>query len=471
MITPARFTLLATIVRCYDFVPTTLRFGLVCTTLACALPYDVHAQDRELPKKEISEKTGSSLAQLRTLTEAKDYVGSLVLIDRLLTESSPDSFDAYVLNQIKAQILLTQNRLEEAITPLETALRLGESNANFYDAAASLEQLNLLAQLYYQRAAAAKSPSVQRPGYEQAYALMSRWLERSPRPTVDARLFAASVLYQLATLDSAKPDADHLRATLSQAREGMLLAVKPPSQLLLLLVASHLSLGDNAAAIEHLELLAQREPKNSTTWSQLQSLYLAAAAEAKDPEEARRQNIRALVSLDRAQAQGQLNTLKENYTRVAILFNLQQFNPAAILLEKGLADGTIENNKRNWELLGSAYQQTSQGEQALSALTRAVAKFPDDAALEFSLAQMLYGEGQVAPAYARAQSALRKGLEKPGQAQVYLAYLAYELQNYEEAQKWVEAARASGGVPASTLDPLAKAISDALRDRAALKQA
>ncbi|MBC8010606.1 MAG: hypothetical protein H7067_10975 [Burkholderiales bacterium] len=446
-------------------------WAILSCLLALAAPVALRAQTAELPKKEISEKTSSSLGQLRTLTEAKDYTGSLALIDGLLATAAPTSFDAYVLTQIKAQILLTQGKLVEAIAPLETALKLGEGNANFFDAPTNLEQLNLLAQLYYQQAAESKQPAAQKAGYEKALATINRWLERSPRPTADIRLFASSLLYQLATVDASKPDAARIRESITQANEGLLLAIKPSTQLYLILVACHLQLGETARAAEILEILAERDPKSSSTWSQLQSIYLSTASEIKDPEEARRQNLRALLVLDRAQAAGQLKSPKDNYTRVAILFNIQQFTRAAALLEKGLADGSIEGSKRNWELLASAYQQTSENEKALDALTRAATKFPDDAALEFSLAQFLYNTGKLADAYARGQAAVAKGtLEKPGQAQVYLAYLAFELQRYEEASKWVADARASGGVPASTLDPLATAIGDALSSRQKLER-
>lgn len=443
------------------------RLLLAAALLSLAAPAALHAQAAELPKKEITEKTGAVLSQLRPLLDAKNHAGALALVDPLLSAAAPGSYDAYVLSQIKAQILLTLNRLPEAIAPLETALRLGEGNPAFSDASARLEQLNLLAQLHYQRAVDIKDRAAQKAAYETALGHMRRWLAGTPRPTADARLFTASVLYQLATLDTAKADPALLRQALAEAREGQLLAVTPPAQLVLVLVACHLQLGENTAAAELLENLALRDPKSSSTWSQLQSIYLAQAAEAKDPAVIRSLNLRALHTLDRAQAAGHLAAARDHYTRVAILFNLQQFTRAAALLEKGLADGTLENSKRNWELLVSAYQQTERDELALSALDRATAKFPADGALEFSLAQFLYGTGKVAPAYERARSALAKGLEKPGQARVYLAYLAYELQRYDDASGWIDAARAGGDVPASTLDPLSSAIADAIKTRAA----
>ncbi len=420
----------------------------------------------EPAKKELTEKTSEGLGKLRPLTEAKDYAGALALVDSLLPLSPPRSFDLYVLSQIKAQILLTQGKLSEAIAPMETALALGEANSVFSDPAAILDQLNLLAQLHYQRAAELKGDA-QKSGYATSLDYARRLLQLNPKPTAEQRLFAASLLYQSATT-GAKPDATLLREAITQAREGLLLEVNPPTQIYLILVACHLQLGENAAAGELLETLAMRDPKSANTWSQLQSIYLSAAADTKDSEEVRRQNLRALHVLDRAQAAGHLNTPKDNYTRVAILFNIQQYSRAAALLETGITSGSLEGSKRNWELLASAYQQTSQDGKALDALTRAVSQFPEDAALEFSLAQFLYNTGKVTEAYGRGQAAVAKGtLEKPGQAKVYLAYLAYELQRYDEALKWVADARAAGDVPASTLDPLNTAITEAIRSREA----
>ena len=447
--------------------------GLALAALSVApgaLP-SAHAQTAaaDLPKKEVSEKTSAGFAKLKPLVDAKDYVGALALVDQTLAAASPASFDTYVLSQIKAQILLSQNQLAAAVAPLETALRLGEGNTNFFDATSNLDQINLLAQLYYQVAAEEKAPAKQRAGYEKALATMDRWLAHAPRPTSDAHAFCASLLYNLGTLDT-QPDRARLQAAIGHAQEARLLALKPASQVQFILIACHLQLGENARAAELLELSAANDPKSSNTWSQLQSIYLTSAAETKDADLAYRNNLRALSTLERAQAHGFLNTPKDRYTQVAILFNIQQFSRAAELLEKGLADGSLENARRNWELLASAYQQTNRDEKALDALSRAVRQFPTDGPLEFSLAQFLYNTGNVTEAYQRGTAALAKpGIDKPGQVQIYLAYLAYELQRYDDASRWIDAARLAGDVPATTLDPLAKAIADAVKERAALK--
>lgn len=450
-------------------MPATRRLALLAALLALAAPALPAQSARDLPRKEIGESTAAGFARLQPLIDAKNHPAALALVESLLAAAAPSSFDAYVLSQLQAQLLLTQNRLAEAVAPLERAHALAEGNANFLDAPAHLERLHLLAQLHHQAAAEQKTPAAQRAGYELARAWLERWFALAPRPTPEARLFAASLHYQLGTLDT-PPAAAPLRLALEHAREALLLSPRPSPQARLLLVASHLQLGEHALAAEQLELLAERDPANAATWSQLQSLYLAAAADATDPDESRAQNLRALHVLDRARAAGHLASPKDNYTRVAILFNLGRFTRAAELLETGLADGSLENTRRNWELLASAYQQTDRPDRAIDALGRASEKHSADGSLEFTLAQLLYSVGRVPDAYARGRAAIDKpGLDKPGQAKLYLAFLAYELQRYDEAARWIAAAREAEGVPASSLDPLARAIAEALARRDALR--
>ncbi len=428
-----------------------------------------YAQSNELPKKEISEKTSAGFAKLRPLLDAKDHPAALALVRTLASEARPGSFDLYVLSQIEAQILLTQNQLATAVSPLERTLALADGNPAFFEPGPVLELLQLLAQLRYQLAAEAKTPAERRTGYDQALAYAERWLTLSPGPSGDMHALAASLHYTIATLED-KPDTDRLGRALGQTREALLARPALHTQTLLLEIACHLQLGQNLAAAERLELLAEREPDNASTWSQLQAIYLGAAAEQKDPAEATRLNLRALHTLRRAQAHGHLTTPKDHYTVVAIHFNLQHYGRAAELLEKGLTEGTLEGDKRNWERLVSAHQQTHRLDLARAALERAVAKFPNDGALEFTFAQFLQQVGDMEAAYIRGEAALAKtGLAQPGQVHLYLAYLAYELQRYEAAQGWIARARADGGVSSQSLDPLARAIDEALAARRALQ--
>lgn len=445
-----------------------LRVLPLALLLSLAAPA-VYAQPSALPKKEISDKTSAGFSKLRPLIDNKDYPAAITLLRSLAADARPGTFDQFILSQIEAQILLTQNQLAEAVAPLERTLNLAEDNPNFADTPAKLELLGLLAQLRYQLAAESKDATNQKSGYEAALAYAERWLSLNPSGGADMRALTAALHYTLGTLGD-QPDADRLAQALAQSREALLLKPVLDTQAVSLQIACHLQLGQNLVAAELLELLASRDPQNPSHWSQLQAIYLGAAADAKDPAVANRLNLRAIHVLERAQAHGHLATPKDRYTVIAILFNLQHYGRAAELLEQGLAEGGLEDTKRNWELLVSAYQQTHRLDRARATLERAIAKYPQDGALEFTFAQFLHQNGDAVAAYERAGAAYAKpGAEQPGQISLYLAYLAYELQRYEDAQAWVDRTRTTGGVPDKTLDPLARAIADALAARRALQ--
>ncbi len=439
---------------------------LVLALLPAAAPALAQSpRDRELPRKEISEAAAAGFGKLQPLLDARRHAEALALVDQLLARAAPAGYDAYVLLQLRAQIFLAESRYAEAIAPLERAHALAEGNPNFLDAPAHLERLHLLAQLHYQVGADAKDSPARRAGYETALAWVERWFARAPAPTPELRLFASSVLYQLATLEN-PPRRDRLREALGHAEEALLLSVRPSPQVRLVLVACLLQLDEHARAAEQLELLVEQAPQESSGWSQLLSLYLGAAAAATEPAEARAQNLRALHTLDRARTLGHLASPQDNYTRVALLFNLGRYALAAEALEAGLADGSLENTRRNWELLASAYQQGDRPARAIDALSRAVARFPEDGPLELTLSHLLHAHGDAAQAYERGRSALAKpGHERLGQARLQLAFLAYELQRHEDAARWIAAAREAGDAPAESLEPLHRAIQDALSAR------
>jgi tetratricopeptide (TPR) repeat protein len=426
--------------------------------IASALPAQERSQGRDL-----QPRTASALTQVRTQFERSDYAGALTTVRNLRAGVPPDSYDAYLLSQIEVQLLISLNRLTEAIQPLETALRLGESNPQFTEPQTELEHLNLLAQLHYQRAVSLPADA-QKAGYETALNYFRRWMARTPRLTSENHLFAASLLYQLGTLNPESIDRSRIREALAASREAMLTAVNPSAQVYTLLVACQLALGEYADAAETLELMAERDPTSSTHWTQLLALYLA-GSENPDPKIARARSLRALSTIERARSHGQLTGPRENQTRIALLFNLRDYSGAASALEAALADDSIENNRRNWELLSSAYQQLHRIDKAADALARASARFPNDGAIDLLRAQLLYGNGDIAGAYASASSAIEKGVERTGQTKLYLAYLAFELQRFSEARTWAEAARATGEVPADSINPLSSAIEDAVRAR------
>jgi tetratricopeptide (TPR) repeat protein len=446
-------------------------YSRVLRFTACFLlgqSFGLYAQ--ETAEKEISEDVSAGFGSLRALTDAKDYAGSVALLEALAQKAKPGSFDFALIAQIKAQILLADGKLALAIDPLETSLKLGEQH-RFFEPSVLSEKRYLLAQLYYQTGAESKDLALQRKHYESAQEMLRAWFSATPRPSAEAHLFAASLLYHRATLGTGEPDAALLREARVEAERGLVLQPKADPQFYVLILAAIQQLGDFAGAAETLELLVKHQPGSVTYWQQLAATYLNLATDAKDESASFRYHLRAILTLERAQAVGLLNSSKDRLNLVGIYFNIRRFDQAALLLEKGLAEGSIEPQRGNWELLASAYQQQRQDDRAVETYERAIRALPLDGQCELGLAQLHYNQGRAVLAYRHLEAAgVKTGIKKPGQAKLFAAYVACELQRYEDAARWIEAAAGHDDLNKDDLVRLDRAVRDALRERTALRE-
>lgn len=429
----------------------------------------LHAQ--EAPKKEISDEVSAAFGKLRELTDAKNFTAAVAQLDALLATAAPDSYDRALITQIKAQILLAEGKFAAAVEPLEAALALGERHA-FFAPPALQDQRYLLAQIHCQLAGEHKDAALQQASYDRALDVLRRWFASASRPTADARLLSASILYNRATLVAGHPDAGRLQEARREAELGLGLQPKANLQLYVLLLATLQQLGDIPASADILELLVKQRPDSATYWQQLAATYLNLAADAKDEPEVRRQYLRAILTFERAQALGLLDAPKDRFNLIAIYFNIQQFDRAAALLEKMLAAGSLDDARRGWELLASAYQQLRQDDRAADAFQRAIRAFPKDGQLEFALAQLHHAQGRSEAAYVHLENASAKGgLAKPGQSALFTAYIACELQRYDDAARWLETAARHDDAKKDEVTRLGRIVQDAIRERTALRDA
>jgi tetratricopeptide (TPR) repeat protein len=428
---------------------------LIAALLACVGLAPVRAAAPPAP--EISAQTAAQLGDLRELTESKNYTVALLLLDRLIAEVPPDSYDNFVLNQVKGQILLTQNRYADAIAPLEAALRHADTHPPA-DPRVRLDLLYLLAQASAQLAVGGSTAP--QAHYDRAYAFIRRWLDLAPVPTTEAQLFAASILYNRAQ-SATPPVPGQFAAALAESEKGLALAVRPHEQFHFLALAALQQLGEHARAAELIELLLARQPDNAPWWQQLAALYLNLAADNRDARAARRLQLRAVLAIERAQARGFLKTPADQFNLAGLYYNLGQFDRVIPLLEVALA-GPLATERRGWDLLANAHQQARQPARAIAVLEQAVARFPTDGRLAYSLAQLCYGDGRLAPARAHAETALSHGgLESRGQTLLFLAHLSYELRELDVAERWLEQAAGQPGVSAGDLVRLRRALDTA----------
>jgi hypothetical protein len=422
------------------------------------------------PKAQLTERVAASLAPLKDLVDTNDYAGVLRLVEGLIPGTEAGSFDRALLSQIHGQVLLNLKRNNDAIAPLELSLELGDRHA-YFDTGATLDTLHTLSQLYFEKAGDGNDPAGRRRYYDLAYARIKRWLALTPKPTADARLYAATILYSSATLEPDKIDLEKIRLARADAEAALLLRDQPDEQALVLIVAAQQQLGRLRESADTIEILAALKPSSAIYWQQLFATYTALAAGAGagfPPSEIRRFQLRALLTIERARAHGFLSTPQDYFNTIALHSALGRHASAARLLEQGLADGTVAGNRRNWELLSSAWQQQRATARAIEALTRAAAALPADGEIEYSLARLYYAEDKTAEAYAHLRSAVERGqLTQPGQAWFFLAYITYELRLFEEAARYAETAATHPDVSREDITRLAQAIQDALAEKPA----
>jgi predicted Zn-dependent protease len=426
------------------------------TLAALSAATALFAQEREYS---FADSTVEELQKYKTASEAKDNKLALSILDGILAKVPADSYDAAFILVQKAQLFVQSGEYAKAIEPMERGVRLSDSKTpTYFEERQSKELYFFLFQLYFQEASNTKNTTLIATYYDKAQKAMERWFTLVPQSNADAQMYYAQLLISKALLDANKPDKALLEKAIVEIDKGMLLAARPKDTFYLLKLVCLQQLDRNAESAELMELVVKQKPETSTYWQQLAALYLSLG-----------KDVRAIITIERAQAHGFMNTPKDNYNLLGIYFNAGQFEQASELLEKHLKAGTIENDQKNWELLALSYQQLQRPLKAIEALKEGTKAFPKSGQLEFQIAQAYTSLEKPEDALRHVQAAIAKGnLTKPFQAYLSLSYTAYQLKKFDVA---LEAAKKAAEYPEGVKDggAMVKALEGIMQDREARK--
>ena len=406
-----------------------------------------------------SDETSEILPKFKTADEAKDYTTAIAILDAQLAKVPADSYDAALLLQIKTQTLLQKGDYSAAMAPLEKGLALSDTKTpTYYEERQTRELVYFLASLYLQEAVQAKNPKQAAAFYEKGDKAMARWLKLVPKSTPEAQLIYAQLLYNWAIQDQDKVNMDLIKRALDQVEIGLHLSTHPKDTLYIFKMACLQQLNRVDELTEVLELIVKLKPESTTYWQQLAGYYLQSG-----------QDLRAIITIERAQANGAMIAPKDNYNLIGIYFNLGQYEKAAELLETGLKTGKVESEIKNWELLALAYQQLDRPFKGVEALKEATLAFPKSGQLEFMIAQAYNTLDKPADALPHLQAAIAKGgLTKPHQVYLFLAFVGYQLKKFDIA---LDAAKHAAEFPEGAKEgkSMIKAIDDIVKEREAKK--
>lgn len=417
-----------------------------------ALAVTVTAQERNYS---LADDTTEALPKVKEASDAKKFPEALAILNGLIAKVPPGSFDEATLNQYKTQILLQMGEYAKAIEPIERSLALSDSkNPPYFEDRVTRDLYFFLFQLYFQEANNTKNATLITSYYDKAQKAIEHWLKIAPETNPDAQMYYAQLLISRAMLNEKSPDKALLEKAVKEIDRGMLLSARPKDTFYLLKLVCLQQLDRNAESAELLELVVKQKPDNANYWQQLAALYLSLG-----------KDLRAIVTIERAQAHGFMNTPKDNFNLIGIYFNAAQYEKAAELLDKGLHGNLIENEPRNWELLSSAYQQLQRPLKAIEALQEGAKAFPKAGQLEFLTAQQYNQLEKPEEALKHAQLAISKGnLTKPFQAYLLLSFTAYQLKKFDIA---LDAAKKAAEYPEGAKEGknMEKALEEIIKDR------
>lgn len=413
------------------------RFAATLLSL-CVLASGTGLRAQEKQPHSLGEKTSEAFAKLRPLMEEKNWNAILSTLSSI-PNVAPDSYDRALILDTTAKIYMNMDQLDKAIQPLEEALKLSDKHG-FFEQAQTLQTVSLLARLIYNEAVGIKDRAAQQVAINKAAGYLKRFLDSTKNPPADDITFYAQLLYAQATADPNRINQEMLRQAREVIEKGMLSTIHPKESFYQLLVALLLQENNYARSAELLELVVSKFPEKKDYWPQLMAAYLQLAND-KDPVKTRQFYVRAINTIERAQAAGIMTDPKSNYNLVSIYIAAEQYSRATDILYAGLKKGTIESNANNWRILGSYFQQANKDLQALEALNEASKLFPKEGMLDLQIGEIYRGMEKTKEARDHYRLAIKKGnLEKPHIAYQLLAFAAMELDDWDEAHQAVQEA-------------------------------
>jgi len=354
---------------------------------------------------------------------------------------------------------------------MEGSLVLADANG-FFDEGVRTQMCAMIANLAYNESTVSKIPDVVSSYMTKAEGYMERFMKATKKPTIEQTLFYATLLVNRATASKdGKIDKARMELALGQTDNLLKLVNKPKESFYQLKLACLTQLGRNEETAELLEVYLKMKPDAKTYWQLLAATYLNLAQATKDDQAAYTYQVRAILTIERAQALGLMSTPTENIQLVAIHFNIQQYEKAIEMLDAGLHNGKIENTQQNWELLYNAYHQINRPAKAIDSLKEAAKQFPKvgqlDYLIAYTYATVLSKPDEAIPFL---RSCIAKGgSDRKDRAYVYLAFLAFELKKYDLAlEAATQAVKYPDGVKDGT--QILNAVKDALSEREMKRQ-
>jgi tetratricopeptide (TPR) repeat protein len=251
--------------------------------------------------------------------------------------------------------------------------------------------------------------------YEGVIVRLNDWLEVAESPGPEPYRLLALAYYQLERHEEAlQPIQTAIALVEGKGR-------KVDENWYGLLRVLYYELGDREKAIETLKTLIELYPSKDY-WMMLAGMYGEAGMEREQ-----------IAAHEVAYRQGYLQKSDEITLFAQLLLQAKVPHRAALVLERAIADSTLEATALNYRLLSQAWTLAKEDGKSIETL-KSAATLSDDGELDARLAQAYLNTDQWEKAADSARTALSKGIADVHQVQLLLGMALFHLDRFGQAK-------------------------------------
>lgn len=348
----------------------------------------------------MSQNVFKKLQEAQAQVEAKNYLGAHVALKNIRESSRLSDYEQAQIWNYTAYTYYLQEKYEDAISAYNNVLK----QKNLPDAL-KLSVLKTISQLYFVVA-----------DYDSALGTIKELIAETEEPGADLYLLLGQAYFQQEDYKNAlQPMRTAIKMYEDQGK-------RPKENWLLILRVIHYELEDYDKMVVVLKKLIRLYPKDS--------YMMTLAAAYSQLGETKKQ----LAIMEVLYEKGYITEPKQkvNLANLFLLHGLPY--KAAKVMEKELAENTIEESEKNLRLLSQAWQQARYDEKAIPPLEKA-ASLSDKGDLYIRLAQLYINLGK----WDESSTALNKGLSKgglkrPDTAQIMLGMSLFNQKKFTSAR-------------------------------------
>lgn len=363
---------------------------------------------RAEPKTSLSPAGQKSINGAYELIEAEDYAGAGKSLQQVLDNGKSSPYERALALQGLSSVAWEQQQAAQAISYAQQSL---DTNALPNDA--YFNGMYQLAQM-----------TVSEEQYDKSLVLIDRWMSETRAEKADAYALRGNALYRL----------ERFPESAAALQKALALSDAPNDSWTQMLLATYYEQDQYGEAAKVGESMLAKDPDNEKLISQLAAAYVQGEQEAK-----------AIALLDGAYQRGALKSPEQIRQLYQLYNNSEQPQKAIDTINSGIAKGVLKEDEDTAKALAYAYVTTEQYDKAADAYAKAggAAK---DGEMDYQRGYLLVQElNKAAEGKAALESAIAKGVSKPGNAWVMIANAELELGNraaaraaYQKAQGYPE---------------------------------